>query len=236
MKASVSPSLWRRSLWPRMTCRQPTSRSMAGLTSPVKAPSFSGYKFCAPSSTWLPRNTTATRSRYGNGGQTAMVMRVSGPNPLTTSDASCSAPAALVNIFQLPAMNFLRMNLPKSIGLRLAFGRSHANANRKQKGLLQGLAHHFGDLAYAIHEIGILVRQQGLGAIGESFFRTAMDLDMDPVGSRRHRGASHARDQVRPARGMAGIDGDRQMAHALDAWHGAHVEHGPGRSLAGTDT
>ena len=36
MKASLSPSLCRRSLWPRMTYRQPTSSSMAGLTSPVK--------------------------------------------------------------------------------------------------------------------------------------------------------------------------------------------------------
>ena len=42
IKASVSLRICRRSLWPTMTSWQPTSTSMAGLTSPVKAPSFLG--------------------------------------------------------------------------------------------------------------------------------------------------------------------------------------------------
>jgi hypothetical protein len=43
----------------------------------------------------------------------AMVMRLSFLRSLTTAAASCSAPAAVVNIFQFPAMNFWRIGPPK---------------------------------------------------------------------------------------------------------------------------
>ena len=47
--SSVSPNSWRRSEWPRITYRQPTSFSMGADTSPVNAPCGSAWQFWAAS-------------------------------------------------------------------------------------------------------------------------------------------------------------------------------------------
>src|SRR5262247_581499 len=60
----------------------------------------------------LFRIADSTRHRYGNGGHSATRTCVSLPKPLATADASASAPGPSVYIFQLPAMNLRRIELP----------------------------------------------------------------------------------------------------------------------------
>src|SRR5438132_12802712 len=47
--------------------------------------------------------------RYGNGGQTATRTPDQPAQPVTTAAASSRPPSAIVNIFQLPAINLLRV-------------------------------------------------------------------------------------------------------------------------------
>ena len=62
-RASVSPRMCRRSLWPRITYLQPRSQSMAALSSPVNAPFGSWYMFWAPRATFEPAMARPTASR-----------------------------------------------------------------------------------------------------------------------------------------------------------------------------
>ena len=65
--SSVSAKYCRRSEWPRIAWVTPMSFSIAGETSPVKAPSFSKCMFWAATATGLPfaAATAATSDVYG---------------------------------------------------------------------------------------------------------------------------------------------------------------------------
>ena len=66
-------------------------------------------EFCPPSRhAGCPSARSATSRSHGNGGQTATVTALP-VTPLATPSARALAAAAVVYIFQLPAMNFLRM-------------------------------------------------------------------------------------------------------------------------------
>src|SRR5688572_29152862 len=123
---------------------------MRGLTSPVKAPSIFSWQFWAPSATGEPITTPATPARYGNGGHTAARTFAEAPTPWTTPRASASAVAALVNIFQLPAMNFWRMGT-----------------------LSERLVHDRRQRAQAAHQLRVARRQEGLRAVGQGLLRAA---------------------------------------------------------------
>ena len=57
----VSPKYCRRSLWPTKTHLAPTATSIGPEISPVNAPSFAQYRFCAPISTRVPLGRVAPR-------------------------------------------------------------------------------------------------------------------------------------------------------------------------------
>ena len=69
--SSVSPNSWRRSLWPTIPCWQPTSASMGADTSPVNAPCFSQWTFCAATSMAEPLAAWTAAASAVNGGATA---------------------------------------------------------------------------------------------------------------------------------------------------------------------
>src|SRR5690606_11665592 len=84
-----------------------TERSIVADTSPVKAPSSSKCRFCAPSPTGEPRSTSETLCRLTKGGQTATRTPFGSPTASTTPRASCLAVMRSVFIFQFPATNMV---------------------------------------------------------------------------------------------------------------------------------
>ena len=100
------PSMCRRSLWPRMTYRQPRSTSMAALISPVNAPLARGTCSGAQADRAMPpiaarrrpdRRTAGKRPDRRARYSTAAAARLRRP--------SATAPARSRFIFQLPAIN-----------------------------------------------------------------------------------------------------------------------------------
>src|SRR5438876_602757 len=190
-RASVSPSPCRRSLWPMITYVQPESSSICGDTSPVKAPSFSKWQFWAPSATGEPLSASATVSSQGNGGHRTTVAAVPAGRRFITSATSAIAPARAVFIFQLPATILRRM-----IGSILR-RRPELAVQRR------------GQAAQVAHQVEELVRQQRLRAVRQRLLRAVVHFHVNAVGPGCHAGPAHARDQVRPARGVTRIDDDR---------------------------
>src|SRR5262249_43766322 len=93
---------WRRSEWPTITYWQPTSRSIAGATSPVKAPPSSQKQSCAASAMLDPSSRRPTGWSAVNGGATAMSTSRTVPSWLRSSPQSASASATVLWSFQLP--------------------------------------------------------------------------------------------------------------------------------------
>src|SRR5690349_8901077 len=104
--SSVSPKYCRRSLWPRMTPSQPSSASIGALISPVKAPCFSWWQFCAKSWMELPASASLTLDSAVNGGATATWICDS--RRCLSSRTSATASAVVLCIFQFPQTNFRR--------------------------------------------------------------------------------------------------------------------------------
>jgi len=75
--------------------------------SPVKAPSASQYKFCAPSLTQLPATTLFTSVKQTNVGQITTSQPSNPPSSFLSPPASSTASATVLYIFQFPAMIFL---------------------------------------------------------------------------------------------------------------------------------
>ena len=92
-----------------MTYSAPASRSMIALTSPVNAPSFSQCRFCPATPMLVWRAASATACSAVNGGATTIstsVKSLTRPwNSLMNTTASCT----VLNIFQLAAMNGVRI-------------------------------------------------------------------------------------------------------------------------------
>ena len=91
-----------------MTWVAKNARSIGAEISPVNAPLASKCMFWAPSFRVEPSRALATLSRAVNGGQTTTSTSVCLPMRLTVSWTSATASAAVLFIFQLPAMSFLR--------------------------------------------------------------------------------------------------------------------------------
>src|SRR6266446_6936366 len=100
----VSPKYWRRSLWPMITCEQPTDLSIAAETSPVNAPSLAQNMFCAPTAMRVPCAEATAAGRLGKGGQ----ITISQCSERSTKGRNLSkklvVSAAVLYIFQLPAI------------------------------------------------------------------------------------------------------------------------------------
>ncbi len=77
------------------------------------------------------------------------------------------------------------------------------------------LAKQFGQLPNLSGDFSILMRQQRLRAVGQRFFGTIVDLDVDAVGPRRDARQRTGRDEIWPAGRMAGIDDNRQVRKCL---------------------
>src|SRR5207244_8482656 len=93
--SSVSPKYCRRSEWPTIAPRTPSSTSIGAEISPVNAPSRAQWTFCAYVA--IPLETTVASDTYGG-------QRVES-TPAGGSNASQNAAASRgpLNIFQFPA-------------------------------------------------------------------------------------------------------------------------------------
>ena len=101
--SSVSPKSWRRSVWPTITCWQPTSASMGADTSPVNAPCFSQWTFCAATSMAEPLAAWTAAASAVNGGATATwTFPARSPSAARSSRTSAVVSATVLCIFQLP--------------------------------------------------------------------------------------------------------------------------------------
>jgi len=102
--SSGSPKIFRRSEWPIRTCVAPASRIMRAAISPVKAPSFPGWRFWAPTSSLVPRQREAASARAVAGGKIRRrVPSRRSPAPSRIPSIRETASPRVLYIFQLPA-------------------------------------------------------------------------------------------------------------------------------------
>ena len=107
--SSVSPKYWRRSLWPMMTYSTPISFSIAPEISPVYAPLSAQWMFWAPTLTLDPFRISTAVARLVKVGQTAIShLPANWAREAFRAEASSAVSAAVLFIFQLPAIKILR--------------------------------------------------------------------------------------------------------------------------------
>src|SRR5688572_19107559 len=107
-----TPNRPRRSLCPTMQYLHPTSTSIVGEISPVKAPLTFQKTSCAPRATAVPRSFSYTGSRETKVGKTATSTWGFFAAAEITVSANETAPATVRFIFQLPAMSRRRSMEP----------------------------------------------------------------------------------------------------------------------------
>ena len=109
-------------------------------------------------------------------------------------------------------------------------GRRHARLHG------QAPPHGFCDRGDAGRELIELIEGERLRTVGKRMVGAGMDFDHQPVRTRRDAGESEGRHECPLARGMAWVDEDRQVAHALDHRYRADVESIARRRLESTNS
>src|SRR5215203_6982401 len=110
-----------------MTYSAPASRTIAALTSPVNAPSFSQNTSCAATATGEFLDASATACTARNGGATTISTPVTSLTIVRNSLVYTTASCTVLNIFQLPAMRGVRMG-----GLYLGFRPQTTGCRRRR--------------------------------------------------------------------------------------------------------
>ena len=110
--ASVSASLRRRSLCPKITSWQPASTSMVGLTSPVKAPSLLQETFWPEMAILAFFAASAAAEIAVKGGAMTMSQCLEFATSGAKVEKKARVSATVLYIFQLPAITRRRIHTP----------------------------------------------------------------------------------------------------------------------------
>src|SRR6187455_109901 len=116
-----------------MTWVTNSERSISAEISPVKAPLFSALMFWAPSLRLMPPMALPTLSSAVNGGHSTMSTEPSRPISAAMSLVRAAPSAAVLFIFQLPAISLRRI-----MGVGVGMGYPRQRAGRKARPAILG--------------------------------------------------------------------------------------------------